>query len=153
MIDDVEIKGTAELKRVLGELPVTVERNISRGALRAGAGVFVGEIEATAPRDTGAMASRVAIRSGAKRNGRIWAHAEVQDPKAHLVEFGTRPHEIKPRSSPSLFFAGLFRRLIKHPGAKPKPFVRPAFDNKVGAATEAVSAYIRARLEKLGKRT
>lgn len=149
MNGDVEIKGAAELQRLLAHLPANIEKNISRGALRAGAVVFADEIEATAPRDTGQMAGRVKVRGGSKRNGRIWAHAEVRDPKAHLVEFGTRPHEIKPRNSPSLFFAGLFRKLIRHPGARPKPFIRPAFDSKAGEAIDAIGAYIRVRIEKL----
>lgn len=41
---------------------------------------------------------------------------------AHLVEFGTRPHMAGKRA---------------HPGAKPQPFMRPAFDESLPAALEA----------------
>jgi hypothetical protein len=40
---------------------------------------------------------------------------------AHLVEFGTKPHSYKKR-------AGI------HPGARAKPFMRPALDSKGDAA-------------------
>lgn len=33
-----------------------------------------------------------------------------------------------------------------HPGARPKPFMRPAFDTQHRAAIEAAREYIRARL-------
>jgi HK97 gp10 family phage protein len=149
--EDVEVKGLSELKRALSDLPVKVERNISRGALRAGGVVYRDEIVATAPRDTGAMAGRVDVQAGAKKNGRVYAHVAVRDPKAHLVEYGTRPHDIKPRSSPSLFFAGIFRKLIRHPGTKAQPFVRPAFDSKTPGAIQAIAAYIGARIAKEAK--
>jgi len=42
---------------------------------------------------------------------------------AHMVEYGTKPHWMP-------------KRKWMHPGAKPKPFMRPAWDeNKVGFVT------------------
>ena len=48
---------------------------------------------------------------------------------AHLVEFGTSPHAI---SSPGGFlsFAGIITRKVDHPGGRPKPFLRPAFESQ-----------------------
>lgn len=45
---------------------------------------------------------------------------------AHLVEFGTRPH-FQPNR-----FGG-----IMHPGARPKPFMRPAAETAMGKAKDA----------------
>jgi HK97 gp10 family phage protein len=54
--------------------------------------------------------------------------------KAHLEEFGTKPHTIKPKDADGLawpdgaggkVFAG---GEVHHPGAAPHPFMRPAFE-------------------------
>jgi HK97 gp10 family phage protein len=67
---------------------------------------------------------------------------------ARLVEFGTARHWIKPKNRKSLFFAGLAREIVDHPGARPKPFMRPAFDAKAQVAIEEMANYIRQRLPK-----
>jgi hypothetical protein len=50
---------------------------------------------------------------------------------AHLVEFGTAPHW-QPR----------WRGGWMHPGARPKPFIRPAYDAKAGDAVRIISREI-----------
>jgi hypothetical protein len=52
---------------------------------------------------------------------------------AHLVEFGTAPHE-QPR------------RGIMHPGARPKPFFRPAFEGNKGVALSRLGSGLRSLL-------
>ena len=54
---------------------------------------------------------------------------------SHLVEFGTRPHWIAPKNRAGVLKIKRGRgptRLVKgavwHPGARPKPFMRPAYD-------------------------
>lgn len=52
---------------------------------------------------------------------------------AHLVEFGTKGHVIKPEKKRALRFtsagfADIARASVQHPGATAKPFMRPAFD-------------------------
>jgi len=72
---------------------------------------------------------------------------------AHLVEFGTRPHQV-----------GKGSRLSKgrssggsHPGTAPQPFLRPAYDVKNGEAKAVIERVIRAELQrelmKLGRST
>ena len=68
---------------------------------------------------------------------------------AWLVEYGTARHWIKPKNKRSLFLAGLERKAVDHPGAKRKPFMRPAMDAKRDEATAVMSEYIRNRLNKL----
>lgn len=156
-MDQVEIKGAAELQRLLGELPANIEKNISRGALRAGAVVLQEEAMARAPVEDGRLRESIRVAAGAKRNGVVYAQVRAGGRKkgdafyAHMVEYGTKPHEIKPRKFKSLFIAGVFRKIVQHPGAKARPFLRPAFDAKAGEAVDAIAAYIRARLAKLGK--
>jgi len=64
------------------------------------------------------------------------------------VEFGTARHLIKPKSRKSLFLAGLAKEIVKHPGAKPRPYMRPAFDAAHRAALDALADYMRTRLPK-----
>ncbi|MEM9019941.1 MAG: HK97-gp10 family putative phage morphogenesis protein [Planctomycetota bacterium] len=49
---------------------------------------------------------------------------------AHLVEFGTAPHVIKPTNARALALLGSGRPVtrVDHPGAAPKPFLRPALE-------------------------
>lgn len=50
----------------------------------------------------------------------------------HLVEFGTRPHLIKIKTKSGKY------RVIKHPGSRKQPFMRPAFDNKSSEVAETM---------------
>ncbi len=153
---DVEIKGAAELQRLLGELPANIERNVLRGALRAGAKEIEREAKALTPVKSGALRASIRVSAGAK-GGNVFAHIKAggrgkgEAFYATMVEKGTKPHEERPRGAKSLFFAGLFSRLIEHPGAREKPFMAPAFANKSQAAVDRIAEYIRARLDKIAK--
>jgi len=168
MASSVEIKGLAELHRTLQELPVKIERNVLRGGLRAGAKVMEAEAERLCPE---ALPTLDSVKRGArlgelKRSIRVTLRARGSTVRAtlkagnkvawyaHLVEFGTARHWIKPKSRKSLFIAGLFKEIIDHPGARPKPFMRPAFDSKWRMAIDAMADYIRTRLPKeIGKQS
>lgn len=91
---------------------------------------------------------------------------------ARFVELGTKRHLIKVRedakptrmtrrgpkaysintinkmiASGSLVIGGKFvGASVEHPGARPKPFLRPALDANVASAVEAVREYLRRRL-------
>jgi HK97 gp10 family phage protein len=149
---NVEIKGLAELHQTLQQLPATIERNVLRGALRAGGKVIEAEARSLVPVASGDVRDsiRVSMRVRSKAG---WVNAQVKAGNkkawyARLVEFGTARHWIRPKNRKSLFIAGLFKEAVDHPGAKPKPFMRPAFDNKARAAIDAMADYIRARLPK-----
>lgn len=149
---DVQIKGGAELQRLLGQLPARAEALISRGALREGARVIEQEAKARVPFKEGKLRDSIRVRSGVKKGGRIYAHILAGGRKkgeafyARFVEFGTAAHEIRPKGFKSLFVAGLFRKVVQHPGAKPRPFMQPAADAKAGAAVEAIAQFLRRRL-------
>lgn len=155
MAGDIEIKGASELQRILKELPEKLERVVMRGALRAGAVEIQREAKALAPVDSGKLRDSIRISGGVKRGAYVYSQVKVGGVKkgdafyAHMVEFGTKPHEIKPKSAPSLFLAGILRASVKHPGARARPFMRPAFDNKAEDATKAFGKYIAERLAKL----
>lgn len=68
---------------------------------------------------------------------------------AHLVEFGVKPHTIKPkRKGGAVMTPAGPRPEIQHPGFSPKPFMRPAYDEKSGDAIAAVRATALRLIEK-----
>lgn len=150
-MSDIEIKGALELERALKELPDKIARNILRAALRAGGKVILERARAEVPVQSGALRDSLRV-STSLRGGVARASVKAGSGRAyyaHMVEFGTRRHWIKPKNRKSLFFAGIAREVIDHPGANDKPFMRPAFEQGASAATDAVADYIRKRLEKL----
>lgn len=163
--------GARELDDLLQTLPVKVEKNIMRAALRAGAAVFLAEVKNNIPAVSGDLRASARITTRF-RKGSVSASVKVGDKKvyyAKMVEFGTKPHVIsvtgvdRPISrrtgkqvsirtiNRSLALGGkLIGPSVKHPGAKPHPYARPAADAAFTAATAAVTAKIRERLTKEG---
>lgn len=78
-----------------------------------------------APRKTGRMAESV----GSTVLGRA-AIVGLRASYARFLEFGTRPHEIRPRRARALRFSiggrMIFARRVLHPGIRPRRFVQAA---------------------------
>jgi HK97 gp10 family phage protein len=151
-VADEIIKGGRELAEFLAQLPAKIEKNIMRAALRAGANEFKAEAKANVPVDDGDLRDSIRVSTRSK-GGTVYASVKAGNKKAwywHFVEFGTQPHIIKAKKAGSLQFGGTFAKSVMHPGAKPKPFMRPALDAKSGAAVAAVAAKVRERLTKEG---
>jgi HK97 gp10 family phage protein len=150
------VKGLAELEKVLATLPVKMETKILRGGLRASAAVFLTEVRARVPMKSGELAKSLRI-STALRRGVVSAKVVVGNKKkrvfyAHMVEGGTKPHVIRARPGKFLrVFGGVFVKRINHPGSRARPFMRPAFEAGATGALDALSAYIRRRLDQLVK--
>lgn len=150
---DVKIEGLAELERDLQQFVDKLQRNVVRASLRAGAKVFLEEARRQVPvGKTGALrrSLKISVRT---RRGVPVAFVRAGDKDAwyaHLVEFGTSAHFIKPKRRKSLFFARLAREVVEHPGAKKRPFMRPAFDQGAPGAIKAMTAYMRRRIEREG---
>ncbi|MGQ5524257.1 HK97-gp10 family putative phage morphogenesis protein [Chitinimonas sp. PSY-7] len=148
----------ARIDEVLKQLPARVEANILRGALRAGAEVIAEDARNRVVHVSGDLADSVRVSARVyRRAGKVVVSIKAGSQAgkgrknvyyANMVEFGTRRHEIKPKYRRSLFVAGVMRQLVRHPGAKAKPFMRPALDTKAQAALTVASDYLRARLPK-----
>jgi HK97 gp10 family phage protein len=154
-MSDENIFGGRELDAFLQTLPVKIEKNIMRAALRAGAAEFRDAVRAGINDETGELSKSVKTSTSAK-GGRVMAKLRVGNKKAwygRLVEFGTKAHKIVPKKAGSLSFNGIQVREVSHPGAKPSPFMRPAFDSKASAAITAVGQKIRSRLTAEGINT
>lgn len=162
-MDEIPITGLSDLQALLDTLPVRVEKNIMRAALRAGAMVIRDEAVRLAPegqpsaeaKKTGAAPGdlRRSIRISTRvRAAAGWINVRVVagDKKAwyaHLIEMtGAAAHWIRPKGHKSLFLAGIFKEAVYHPGFKPRPFMRPALDGKAEEAINATADYIRNRL-------
>jgi HK97 gp10 family phage protein len=154
---NVDILGAKELVKMLNELPLKIERNIMRAALRAGASVIAAEAKRNVPVDSAELKSTIRTSSSGKR-GLVEANAVVGNKRtkkgwyATFVEFGTAPHIIKAgknktrlsfRTKDGVWISALS---VNHTGATAKPFMRPAFDTKGEEAVKAVADKIRERL-------
>jgi len=152
---NVDIIGGKALAKTLSELPLKIERNIMRAALRAGAAVIAAEARQLVPVESAELKRSIRTSSNSKR-GMVEANAVVGTRKkgwyATFVEFGTAPHLIRAgKNSPMLSFRdrnGVWHKVLEvnHSGAKAKPFMRPAFDTKGDDAVKAVADKIRERL-------
>lgn len=148
-MSDIEVKGLADLQRAMDELPAKLQKNVMRGALRAGAKVLAAEARQLVPVASGEL--RDTIRHSSKIEngvaiGYVRAGASKKSKKGwyvRFVEFGTAAHIIKVRKGRVL---ALGVSKVEHPGAKKQPFMRPALDRAGLRAVAAVGEYIRKRL-------
>lgn len=141
----LNITGAQALDDYLQQLPAKVERNVLRGALRAGALVVLPAAKANIHQISGDLARSLRVRTGAKA-GRVRAVVQSKNFEAPFVEFGTRAHTITAKGRKSLSVGGLFFQSVDHPGARPHPFMRPALDANAAAAVVAAAEYIKTRL-------
>lgn len=122
-VDDREVLAAL---RALGR---SVGSATIRRAVRAGATVIAARARQLAPVLTGRLRRSIKVRTRVRRGeGRGYVVAAA--PHAHLVELGTRPHKIK--------------RKVRHPGAKPHPFLRPAIDETANDALQRLAEVLAA---------
>ncbi len=167
MSEDINVRGLLQLQWFLETLPAKIERNIMRSALRAGAKPILDAAKAAAPVArpstenlniyggyAGALRDSLRITTKIVEGRRVVAAVKVGGRKkggadvyyARFVEYGTRPHSIKARPGGKLSFGGQFYDIVAHPGAVPRPFLRPSLDSRYGAAIVATGEYIKNRL-------
>ncbi len=168
MSDDTTIKGLSELQRFLDELPAKIERNIMRGAMRAGAkDVLLPAVRQNIRSVSGELADSLTAGATA-RGGTVTGYVRTRHYRRLWVEYGTRPHYIQVKGAGrrnyselgvsvrtlnrmvergSLVIGGQFvGSSVAHPGAQKKPFLRPALDTRGADAVVAVGEYVKKRL-------
>lgn len=160
------IEGLAEFNKRLEEFPDKIHRNVLRGAIRAALKIILTDARQRVSVFSGALKDsiRISIRiingevvGTLKAGGRVKGGskkgkkgAERGAFYAHMVEFGTAAHFIRAAKNKFLKVgAGFFTKTVAHPGARQKPFMRPAIAAKSEEATAAFAAYIEKRLDKL----
>lgn len=159
MADFMGVSGGAEIARALESFSANVERNMLRGAMRAGAQVIQEEAKARVPKNTGALRDSLRVQTGAK-GGKVFAYVKAGRSKkkddpwyAHLVEYGVKPHVIiagggTKKGKALAAGARILGEKVDHPGAQAKPFLRPAFSTKAQSAIDTIADYLRKRIAK-----
>lgn len=151
MADTQIIRGLADLYRNLETLPAKIEKNVGRSGIRAGMKVYKEEAAANIARNhsvrTGKMRDKLKVKT-AVRDGAVIGRLVSTDFKSYWVEYGTRAHVIAAPAQRFLRIGGIFVKQVMHPGARPKPFIRPALDTRKTEAVVAFANYIKTRLEK-----
>ena len=150
------IRGGRAQDDLLQTLPGKMQKNINRAGLRAGAAVLLPEVQRRIPSDTGQLRASARVTTRA-RGAEVSASVKVGNFVAwyaHMVEFGTRPHVIRPKEpGGALRFGGATVRSVNHPGIQPRPFMRPAIDSAFPEVIAAITAKIRQRLTAQGLNT
>jgi len=123
------VRGDKELARAFRSLAAAVTPAVRKKARQKGLRVVQMDakdrLALNDSVETRALLSKIAVDESGKANtslvgvkrGRTGRMNRMPARYAHLVEFGTAPH-FQPNR-----FGG-----IMHPGARPKPFMRPAFE-------------------------
>lgn len=141
-----------DILRVLKQLPQKVADQVVRPAAKKALQPILSTARSILKTrsTTGLLASSLGVVQRAnRRRGTVYSivgpMTGFKDPAtgenpaniAHLVEFGTKPHLIAPKGQsgalkikrgvgPAVYVEGA----VRHPGARAKPFMRPAYDTK-----------------------
>lgn len=104
------------------------------------------------------MESRVPVRTGRLKQSiaiKVETDRVIIGPNtdyAWYVEHGTGPHVIEAKKGKALAWRGsngmVYAKRVNHPGTKPNPFVRPAFEDWVDGLGEMAAAANIQELEK-----
>lgn len=124
-LDEVE----AGFVRVNRGVVYLCERTVNRVAK---AGIAVAHQVKTYHDRTGTLSKETKANKVFANSDGAEAEMVAATPYASLVEGGTKPHEIRAKGGGSLAFPGsdgetVFRKVVHHPGTKPRPFMGPAY--------------------------
>jgi hypothetical protein len=159
-MNEVHVTGLADLQKFLDQLPAKLERNVLRGALRAGATQeLLPEVQANLMSagavKTGELIAGLKVKTSAS-GGKVTASVVSTGRHNYImkwIEFGVKAHNIAAKAGGWLAFGGIFARVVHHPGFAARPCMRPALDRSGGAAVVAAAEYMKARLERGGLNT
>jgi len=141
---DFEVQGLKELNERLQQLPVKLERNILRGAIRAGAQTIVQAAKQLCPVGD-PSGENVRLYGGYRGALRDSIHARGVQSKNGMIIGGVSVGGTSKKGTDT-FYA----RFIEFGTSKmtARPFLRPAIDSKTPAAIDATAAYIRERSDR-----
>ena len=173
-MSEQHIKGLAELQKFMDQLTPKLEKNVMRGALRAGMKVVLPVAKANIHPVSGELAAGLKL-STRHKGSTVMAIISTKGRHGYIapwVEYGTRLHYIKVQESEkplninrSIRYGEEVRASMRtinrnvlrigarfvgpsvlHPGSQPKPFMRPALDTQATAAVVAAAEYMKKRL-------
>lgn len=147
-MSEIHVTGLKELGQFLDTLPEKLRKNVVRGALRKGMNEVKPVAVAGVHSISGLLAAGLKVGTRA-RGGTVYATLKATGKHAYIarwVEYGTAAHTITAKDRKALSLGGVFFQSVQHPGARPKPFLRPALDQQANAAVVAAAEYMRERL-------
>lgn len=145
------ISGAKELEDALKKLPDIAAKKVAQGAMRAGANVFKKAAQENVPVESGDLKKAIVVRQDKIGQSTVnYSVGITGKPRfyAHLVEFGTAPHIIRPDKQKALSNGRFFVEEIHHPGARAHPFLRPAFDNNQEAVLAKIGKALGSGIER-----
>lgn len=160
MKSTVQLTGFKELEASLENIGGAVGKRLARAALKKAAEPMRDKAKSLAPVKTGKLRNSIIIGSKLGNRQKRDLRKLSKDQRAaielfigpsylkgdggrhgHLVEFGTAPH----------INGGMFKG-SKHPGSKPQPFMRPAWDAEKEPTVDRLRGLLWEQIEKRAKR-
>lgn len=134
---DVKFEGFNELVQDARDLGARGADQLVKSALTNSAGRVQSEQRQRAPHRTGTLQRSILVQIKFPK-----AEITAQEKYAVIIEEGTGPFTIKPKTKKALFWPGAKHpvKMVRHPGIKAKPFFKPGY--------EAALPYVEAQFEK-----
>lgn len=160
-----KVQGLDRLKRKMARLRAQTETDVEPALVKAGE-VVAAEQRRLAPKKTGKLRDSIAVTTGAaakyaafqgsaadRKNRAVRISAGNSEVRyAHLVEFGTKPHKIKPKNREALKMGSdEFAIEADHPGAAAQPFFFPGYRATRKRARSIVGKAVRESVRKAVK--
>jgi HK97 gp10 family phage protein len=148
----VEIKGGREIERALKKLPAAIASRVLEKAVIKGGKFLEGKIRDRAPvgetsKLKDSIDTQVKDRRGAGVTVQVGPSYKKRGMHAHLVEFGTKPHLVRAGTSgkgetgkKALADDGVVFGASAVVAARPRPFMRPAWDANKGQTLKVIEA-------------
>ena len=168
---NIKIEGLTELAGQLEKLKKTAQGAEVRAALLDGANLISDAAKARAPVAPYATnyLGRAIAPGGLKRSPAAAAGRQFKNflqayaytlkqaaPHAHLVEFGTKTHRIKPKTKYGRLVFGnngffISSKGVTHPGSRPIPFFRDAIRAQRNNVKRLLESSVKAAFDALGR--
>lgn len=153
-VGTLKLEGFDELERALMQLGKKVAKKVTKSAMSKARRVVVVDIRERVPVRHGDLKRSIGAKRitrsrkqqatdviGARSRKRMLDGKPINPANyAHIVEFGSKPHAIFPKAGGMLSLPIGLRPYVRHPGAKPQPFMRPAWR---ASAPKALSVFKR----------
>lgn len=133
-------KGFQEFEATLKRLDTNTAEKLGESSITSASKIIRTDMKQRIARFslTGTLSDSIKLRKAPKKRFEVAKQIGVFAPHAHLIEFGTKAHSIKPiGASKALSFRAGGRAVVvkevEHPGTAARPFIRPALDSKTDA--------------------
>lgn len=149
------LNGLDELSEALEQLPKALGDRILKRALTQAAEPVVEYAKSSASfvDRSGKLRDSIGVRPMKRKRYGSEVSIGPNAPHAHLVEFGTEAHRIDAAPGSVLRNVNtVFGMEVEHPGARPRPFFRPAWEVKGSTVLADLKVYVWNELAKAAKR-